>query len=359
MFFYLHSGVPHWRGSSTVCALRLPSVCLSLLCNDSGGLFSQRDDPLWSGVMLRAAAGALPRSALWRTALLLAAGAFLFLNLRYSSVLLAPAPPPRLYPPDPAFAPLALGQRPLPRAYGLNLLCWSGQLAPPGDAAEFRAAHAAWREAAALELQGTGAYLYPFEALHVTVSNPAPSTHAGHAGWGAEERALYARAWASALAARPCAPARAAFPLLLRAAPRLAPSGAAILLLDDPTGEVEGLRECMRRAAAALPPRVQALLGAAGFRAPARGHVHATLARLALPRAEGMGDAEVEERWARAARAWERLVAPHVEMLTVRGTALVQGSEAADLASPGFRDFVLWESSGGAAAAVAGAAEGA
>jgi hypothetical protein len=309
--------------------------------------------------MLRAAAAALPRSAQWRWALLLAAGAFLLANLLYSSALLAPAPPPRLYPPDPDYAPLALGQQPLPRRFGLNLLCWSAQLAPAGDSAEFRAAHAVWREAAALELQGTGAYLYPFEALHVTVSNPAPSTHAGHAGWGAEERALYARAWVSALAARPCAPARAAFPLLLRAAPRLAPSGAAVLLLDDPTGDVEGLRECMRRAAAALPPRVQALLGAAGFRAPGRGHVHATLARLALPRAEGMSDAEVEERWARAARAWERLVAPHVEMLLVRGTALVQGSEVADLASPGFREFVLWESSRSAAPGAGEGAQGA
>ena len=310
---------------------------------------------------MRAAAAA---SRGWRWGLLLAGAAFLLLNLRYSTLLLAPGAPslPRLYPADAAYAALALGQPP-PRRFGLNLLCWSGALAGAEEGvAEFRAAHAAWRDAAALELQGTGMYLYPFEALHVTASNPAPSTHAGHAQWGAEERALYTRAWVGALAARPCAPARAALPLLLRGL-RLAPSGAAVLLLDDPTGEVEGLRECMRRAAGALPPRVQAMLGAAGFRAPARGHVHATLARLALPRAEGMGDAEVEERWARAARAWERLVAPRVELLMVRGTALVQGSEVADLASPAFRDFVLWQSSasessgGGGGGGSAGAAQ--
>jgi hypothetical protein len=286
----------------------------------------------------------------WRLALPLAltlAAALLLLNLLSGPGLLA-APPPRLAP-DPDYAALALGLPP-PPTWGVNLLAWSAALAPPEEAAELRAAYTAWREAAARELEGTGAFLYPFEALHVTVATPAPSTHAGHAGWSAQERALYARAWAGALAARPCAPARASYPLVLRAGAsplRLAPSGTAILLLDDPTGQVAALRACMRATAASLPPRVQAMLGAGGHKAPGEGFVHATVMRLALPRRAGMGDAEVEERWARAARAWERLVAPRVELLTARGAVLVEGMEAVNLAAPNRRDFVLWEGGSG------------
>jgi hypothetical protein len=301
-------------------------------------------------------------SPAWRWGLPLSLGGaalLLALNFLSGSLLLSPPPLPRLAF-DSDYADLALGRTPLAPTFGVNLLAWSGALAGAEEAADFRAAYTAWRDAASAEMAGTGAYIYPFDALHITVSTPAPSTHRGHAAWAPAERALYSRAWVSALAARPCAPTRASYPLVLRAAGvggsggssggsslRLAqhPAGAAIMLLDDPTGEIEGLRECMRAAAAALPPRVQAMLGAAGFKAPAGGLVHATIMRLALPRSAGVSDADVEERWGRAARAWDRLVAPRVDLITARGTVLVEGMEAANLVLPTRQDFVLWQSS--------------
>ena len=283
--------------------------------------------------------GARALQPTWRLALLCTAAALLCANFLFGGRLLQQG-----YRHDADYTQIARGSA--PPSYGLNLVCWSAALAPASDTSDFRQAYTAWREVALRELAGTGALIYPFDALHITIATPAPSLHAGHAAWSAEERALYTRAWTSALEARPCAPSRPTFPLVMRPALRLSPVGTVALQWDDPTGEVARMRECAREAAAALPPRLQGMLAAAGFKAPSAGFVHTTLLRLAEPRREGVTDADIDEAWGRAARAWERMVAQRIELVTARSAALVQGTELVNLAGPRPRDFVLWEREG-------------
>ncbi len=277
--------------------------------------------------LLRAAAAAL--------ALLLLAA-----NARFGSSLLAPAPPPKRFAPDPAYAPIARGEA--PPSFGLNVVCWAAALAPEDEElAAFRAAYGAWRERAAQLMAGTGALIYPFDALHVTVATPAPSLFPGHHGWAPAERDGYRAAWDAALAAQPCRAARAPFPLVLRGLRLVGGGGAAILAWDDPTGAVAALRDCVRARAAELPRAARAQLAAAGFAAPAAGFVHSTVMRLALPRGEGVADADIEARWARAAAAFGEEVAARVELVTSRAATLVEGTELVNLASPRKLDFVL------------------
>ena len=87
-------------------------------------------------------------------------------------------------------------------------------------------------------------------------------------------------------------------------------------------------------------------LGGLHHQAPSAGFVHTTLLRLAEPRREGVTDADIDEAWGRAARAWERMVAQRIELVTARSAALVQGTELVNLAGPRPRDFVLWEREG-------------
>lgn len=221
--------------------------------------------------------------------------------------------PSSRYPVDPAYR-FSVDPSVPPPSWGLNIVAFSGALTAPSGASALRDAYAAWAPRAASALAGTGAFVYPFSALHVTLSNPAPSTHAGHGAWSDAEKRALAGAWAGALA--PCAP-RAPFPLVFQR-PRLGPGGVGLFEVEDPTGAVRRARECvanLRAGSAALTH-----LG----KTP--DIVHATVMRFAAPRAEGVGDAEVEARWAAAAAAW----AGGITVIS-DGFFLVRGNEVAAL----------------------------
>jgi hypothetical protein len=260
-------------------------------------------------------------------------------------VLFGPAPlhPPRpLFYPDLDYAEIALGGS--PPSFGLNLLCWSAALSPPEQQEDFGALYEAWRSVATRELSGTGALVYPFRSLHVTVSTPAPSLARGHAGWSEAQRTLYRSAWVGALTQSPCVSRQrgGAFPLVMRGLKLLPAPGTAILLFDDPAGQVEELRRCMAARARQLPQAALALVEGAGFAAPRAGFVHATVMRLALPRAEGVTDSDIEARWARAAAAFDAMVLQRVELVVSREALLVEGTELVNLQKSSAREFLLW-----------------
>jgi hypothetical protein len=232
------------------------------------------------------------------------------------------------YAPDPVFAGVALGRN--PPSWGLNYVSWSGSLSREVDSKDFRAAYESWYMGAVGELKGTGAYLYPFNALHVTVSTPAPFPHPGHATWGAREREAYREAWQAVLTEpSPCS-APAPFQLRVKAL-RFSPDGTAIILWEDPSGAMGEVRKCIAARVASHPaweasPMAQGLLPTSGLKTPSI--IHSTILRLALPRDPGMSDRDLEAKWDRAAALW-----PTSKTLTVTSSALflVMGNEAVTL----------------------------
>ena len=211
-----------------------------------------------------------------------------------------------------------------PPPWGLNLVAFAGALTAAPGARAFREAHAAWAPRAAAALAGTGAFIYPFPALHVTVANPAPSTHGAVAAWGAAERRAFAAAWAAPL--RACAPA-APFPLVFQRL-RLTPGGVGLFEVEDATGAVRRARECVAAQRAAAAPPLP-------FLGKENTIVHATAVRLVAPRGEGVGDAEVEARWAAAAAAW-----PGGITVMCDAFFAVTGNEVASLGGPAPWDAV-------------------
>jgi len=248
-----------------------------------------------------------------------------------------------LYPPDATFAPFARGAPPSPPTWGLNIVAFAARLAAPAARAPLEAAYGAWRAAAARELgAGAGALLYPFAALHVTATTPSPFTaDAARGAWRAEDRAAFAAAWAGVLArarARGAPWPAAKFPLVF-SAPRLARGGAGVIDVGDPTGGVAALRAALAAAAAgdgALGAIPRALRATAGEKTPSI--VHATVMRLALPRAPGLSDAELEARWARAAAAW-----PGPVVVEADAARLLEGNELAALVGDAPEAAVLAE----------------
>jgi len=224
------------------------------------------------------------------------------------------AAPPARFPVDPQYRFAVDGASP-PPPWGLNVVAFSGALTARAGAGALREAYAAWSARAAAALAGTGAFVYPFPALHVTLTNPAPSTHAAHAAWSDAERRAFTAGWLAALA--PCAPA-APFPLVLQRL-RMGPGGVGIFEVEDPTGAVRRARECVAAARAASPQL--------GFLGRQPDIIHATAVRFVAPRAEGVSDAEVEARWATAAAAWPGGIA-----VTCDGFFVVKGNEVAALA---------------------------
>lgn len=204
---------------------------------------------------------------------------------------------------DALAVPLARGER--PATWGLNLNAFRMGRGAGG----FRDAYEAWAARARELLAGTGAYVYPYDFVHVTVASPAPFTHAPLASWSAEERAAYAAAVAGALRSVAAADARwpvAPFDLVPARLELHASCG--VLMFDDPAGGVEALRRCVdaARADARLAPGTRAggLRARSGDKQPASGFVHSTVMRLARERAPGVTDEDVAAAWARAAAAW-------------------------------------------------------
>jgi hypothetical protein len=235
------------------------------------------------------------------------------------------APPPSRFPADAQYRFAVDAASPVP-PWGLNFIAFSGALTAAPNAAALRDAYAAWAPRAALALSGTGAFIYPFPALHVTVANPAPSTSAAHAAWGDGERRAFEGAWTAAL--RACAPA-APFPLVFQRL-RLGPGGVGIFDVGDPTGAVRRARECVAAQRAASPQL--------GFMGRDLDIVHATVARFVAPRTEGVSDAEVEARWATAAAAWAGGITALCDSFF-----LVRGNEVAALAGANPRGAVVLE----------------
>jgi hypothetical protein len=210
-------------------------------------------------------------------------------------------------------SPLFNGQR--PSVWGLNLNVF------PMESEELREPYMAWREKAIKIMAGTGAYIYPFEHIHVTAASPAPFQHPEHSAWSETEKTDYAIAWIEALKA--CCASYAApstenisnaeqdssqwppqpFPLIFDSMELHSSCG--IFLLLDPTGSVSGIRSCISRALkheALSTGKGPGLLAQSGFKIP--NIIHCTVMRLAVDRADGMTEEELEARWERAASEW-------------------------------------------------------
>lgn len=201
---------------------------------------------------------------------------------------------------DTIAVPLALGER--PATWGLNLNVF------PQAHPDFESAYRQWVADATPHLEGTGAYLYPFEHTHVTAASPAPFTHGPLASWSEAERAELAGLWLIALR-ETCVPGNAAgvdwpsapFPLIFEKLELKSNCG--IFMVDDPTGGVAKIRRAVSAAAkhrVFATPRGADLLARGGFKTP--NIVHSSVMRFTSP--SSLSDAEIEERWARAAACW-------------------------------------------------------
>lgn len=215
---------------------------------------------------------------------------------------------------DEIAVPLARGER--PAIWGLNL-----NVFPQGHD-DLKSAYETWLAAATPLLVGTGAYLYPFEYTHVTASSPAPFTNPTLATWTQAERAEYRDAWLIALSATCCASNAAGvawpdapFPLVFETLELK--DNCAIFVFRDETGGVAKIRGAVAAAAhhpALTSGRPAELLARSGFKTP--NIVHSSIMRFAVPRAEGVTDDDVAERWAKAAKLWPGPVTVMSEKMT-------------------------------------------
>ena len=179
----------------------------------------------------------------------------------------------------------------------------------------------AWREKAIKIMAGTGAYICPFEHIHITAASPAPFQHPEHNAWSDKEKNDYTVAWIEAMnctCSDKCAASSEAvlkaekptpewpsnpFPMIFDSMQLHSSCG--IFLLLDPTGSVSRIRNCISRALqheALSTGKVAGLLARSGFKIPSI--IHCTVMRLAVARADGMTDDELEARWEKAASEW-------------------------------------------------------
>jgi len=180
-------------------------------------------------------------------------------------------------------------------------------------------------EFAAVGLDESVVYVYPFEHLHITAASPAPFTHTTLAT--AEARAAFEAAYVAA-ARETCSAAvagsegewpAAPFEVLVGAELRL-DAACGILLCGDAAGAVPRVRRrlaaCMRHAAVAALG--EAAAAAAAFKHPSIVHM-SFLRFLRAPGAAAAaagGDAAVRAAFARAAaRAWPAPVAVRADAL--------------------------------------------
>lgn len=246
--------------------------------------------------------------------------------------------------PDPLFAPFAEGRG--VNTWGLNIVAWAAALDPPADdePTSFRAVYEKWRATAELELEGTGAFVYPWEALHVTAMTPAPfPAEEKRADWTENDREILTATWANIMHASQHDSARwPEKPVeLIFTTPRLI-RGVGILQVIDQTGAVGKVREALSRAAKpsemwGYAGRSNTLRESSGEKTPSI--VHSTVMRLASPRAPGMTDAEITARFGRAAAAW-----PGPIPVAAKGLWLVEGNELASLTAENPLDSVRYAS---------------
>lgn len=208
---------------------------------------------------------------------------------------------------------LALKNGKRDRSWGLNLNVF------PMEVEDLRKPYLEWREKAERIMKGTGAYVLPFEHIHVTASSPAPFRHHGHRMWTEVEKKSFAQAWIEALRDNSSTfndwPKRP-FPLVLEKL--VLHSSCAVVLLEDPTDSVSKIRECVARCLQhplLATERMAELVSESGFKTP--NIIHCTVMRLTGNYTQDF-DTEIEERWARAAAEWTRTV------VTARSMTLVE-----------------------------------
>ena len=190
--------------------------------------------------------------------------------------------------------------------WGLNLNVF------PMGAEELREPYLLWRDRAMEIMEGTGAYITPFEYLHVTAASPAPFRCSGHTSWTESEKQDFTSAWIEALndnctAKEPTSEwPRRPFQLILN---RLElHSSCGIILLDDPTDSVSNIRKCVAKCQnhrALSTDRAKGLFEHSGFKTPS--FIHCTVMRLAGDSAAFSPEA-VEAKWAKAASVWKSAV---------------------------------------------------
>jgi len=240
------------------------------------------------------------------------------------------------YAPDPLFAEIARGGA--PPSWGINYIAWSGSLSRPSDSSQFREVYEVWRAQAQRVLQGTGSFVYPFSALHISVSTPAPFPHAGHSSWNPNEREQYRAAWVAALS-EPTS-CRRSEPFLLRfKSLRFSPDGTAIVLWDDATGAIAEIRKCVAERVLTHPAltdtRIASLLKSSGLKTPSI--IHSTILRLALPRDQGMSEQELVALWDKAASLWPS----RPLSITSSSMFLVMGNEVVTLSTAPHENVIL------------------
>ncbi len=194
---------------------------------------------------------------------------------------------------DALAVPLARGER--PAVWGLNLNAF------PQGQADLGAPFTAWKARAAPLLAATGAHLYDVPYLHVTASSPAPFTHGELASWTPAERARYTAAWRGALGAAcaPGSPGWPAAPFVLRFRALELHASCAIFMVEDASGSIGAVRECVARAAAAVAAGPEgALLARSGWKSPKI--VHSTVMRIVRQTEPGA----MQAAWAAAAAQW-------------------------------------------------------
>lgn len=246
--------------------------------------------------------------------------------------------------PDPLFVPFAEGRG--VNTWGLNIVAWAAALDSPTDdgATLLRATYEKWRVTAERELEGTGAFVYPWEALHVTAMTPAPfPADEKRADWTDSDREILTATWANIMHASQHDSARwPEKPVeLIFSTPRLI-RGVGILQVIDQAGAVGKVREALARAAKpaemwGYAGRANTLREVSGEKTPSI--VHSTVMRLASARAPGMTDAEITARFGRAAAAW-----PGPIPVAAKGLWLVEGNELASLTAENPLDAVRYAS---------------
>lgn len=229
----------------------------------------------------------------------------------------------RRYKVDPITTTLATGGR--PDTWGLNASAHA--LLPPA----LREPYQQFAEQLSKSIEGSGAYVYPYEYLHITASSPAPFTHTTISGAEQiefESAILQAMRDecipTSALGLQPTDDSTASacrgysawpssqFPLIYEN-PRLE-SAAGIFFVTDPEKGVERVRQCLKRVYE--HPAVAAWASKAQWRTP--GIVHSTFLRFGSAPDPDITDDDIASRFQDAAKTWSPVTVVADSLVLVR-----------------------------------------
>lgn len=224
-----------------------------------------------------------------------------------------PSLPP--YKADPTAAKLYANERPV--TWGLTFVAHTYEVS------ELRDPCNRLRRDLCSALEGSGAYVYPYEYLHITMSSVAPFTHTRLQEPG---RTALEHAWADAVLSHvvhhPAWP-RAPFPLIYHSL-KLEQT-AAFFMVQDPTGAVGRIREIIKEVAAL--PSIAAYAAEAQHKTP--GIIHSTIMRFTRrpsdapeqqsgPTGASMSDEEVKAKFEAVACTWQPVTIMADALLFIR-----------------------------------------